>query len=226
MGLEAADFIPELDENNPLGGDPKSQGDDHIRLTKKAVKGSFPAFVGTTGTPKSVTLTEDEINQLAVDIATLLAVNPALLDAANTFLEDNIFEDGAGNEVANTGTRVAGSFLVRDIAGNKLKAGYRNPLDSTEDGNYTFVQGDEGAVIRKVSNTSQTYTVPVLEANTCITLINESANSQTIAVSGTTIEAYLGGDIATAPLTLARESVLQLYYVSTTAVRAWGNGIT
>ena len=63
MGLETGDFISELNASNPIGAsDPKSQGDDHIRLIKKAVLGSFPNFVGTTGTPKSVTLTEDQIN--------------------------------------------------------------------------------------------------------------------------------------------------------------------
>ena len=63
MGLEAASFIPELNVTNPVGAsDPKSQGDDHLRVIKTAVKGSFPNFVGTVGTPKSVSLTEDQIN--------------------------------------------------------------------------------------------------------------------------------------------------------------------
>lgn len=65
MGLESASFIPELVPTNPLGSDPKSEGDNHLRLTKTAVQGSFPGFVGTVGTPKSVTKTEDQINDLA-----------------------------------------------------------------------------------------------------------------------------------------------------------------
>ena len=226
MGLETGDFIPDLDANNPLGGDPKSQGDDHIRLIKRATQGSFPAFVGTTATPKSVTLTEDELNQLAVDVAAILAIDPAGQAIANTFEEQNIYEDGAGQEVARTTTLALGSMLLTDIGFNQLKAGFRNPFGRVEDSAYTFKQADEGQVIRKTTNTSIDYTVGVLEVNTCITLLNESANTQTIVASGTTIEAYLGGGIATAPLTLARESVLQLYYVSTTSVRAWGNGIS
>ena len=66
MSLETGNFIPELDPNNPLGSDPKSEGDDHLRLLKRAVSNSFPAFVGTIATPKQVDLTEDQINDAAL----------------------------------------------------------------------------------------------------------------------------------------------------------------
>ncbi len=66
MALESASYIPELTVTNPVGAsDPKSQGDDHIRLIKTAIKGSFPAFVGTAGVPKSISLTEDQLNDCA-----------------------------------------------------------------------------------------------------------------------------------------------------------------
>ena len=65
MALENANFIPELVETNPDGTDLASTLDDHHRTTKRAVKGSFPAFVGTTGTPKSVNKSEDQINDCA-----------------------------------------------------------------------------------------------------------------------------------------------------------------
>lgn len=69
MPLEAGTFIPELNANNPLGADPKSEGDDHLRLIKRSVLGSFPGFVGNAATPKSVTLTEDQINDAALKSA-------------------------------------------------------------------------------------------------------------------------------------------------------------
>ena len=65
MTVENAQYIPELVPTNPAGSDPVSEGDDHLRQTKLAVKQSFPAFVGTTASPKSVTLTEDQINDAA-----------------------------------------------------------------------------------------------------------------------------------------------------------------
>lgn len=42
MGIEIANYISELDSNNPLVGDFVSEGDDHIRLLKKVIKQSFP----------------------------------------------------------------------------------------------------------------------------------------------------------------------------------------
>ncbi len=63
MALESVTYLPELTQTNPVGAtDPKSQGDDHLRNIKKALLNTFGAFVGTAGAPKSVTLTEDQIN--------------------------------------------------------------------------------------------------------------------------------------------------------------------
>lgn len=61
MGLEAVTFISDLVITNPVGAtDPKSQGDDHIRNIKKALKNTFPSFVGV-----AVSLTEAQINDAA-----------------------------------------------------------------------------------------------------------------------------------------------------------------
>jgi hypothetical protein len=42
MALETASFIGQLVPANPTGTDPKSLGDNHLRLIKAAVQGSFP----------------------------------------------------------------------------------------------------------------------------------------------------------------------------------------
>jgi len=47
MSLEAATYISGLNANNPVGAsDPKSQGDDHLRLIKSTVLNSFPNITG------------------------------------------------------------------------------------------------------------------------------------------------------------------------------------
>lgn len=46
MGLETATYINDLVDTNPLGSDPKSVGDDHIRLDKSTTKNTFPGFTG------------------------------------------------------------------------------------------------------------------------------------------------------------------------------------
>lgn len=42
MGLEASSFISGLTPSWPISGDPKSQGDDHIRLIKSVLQSTFP----------------------------------------------------------------------------------------------------------------------------------------------------------------------------------------
>lgn len=58
MALETADFINQLVTTNPTGGDPKGQGDDHLRLLKRVLKTQFPNL------DSAVTVTPAQINQL------------------------------------------------------------------------------------------------------------------------------------------------------------------
>ena len=46
MALETGDFIGDLDPANPPGADPKSQGDDHLRLIKNTLHGTFGLMLG------------------------------------------------------------------------------------------------------------------------------------------------------------------------------------
>ena len=47
MGLESVSFLDDLVATNPVGAtDPKSEGDDHIRNIKTALKATFPGMVG------------------------------------------------------------------------------------------------------------------------------------------------------------------------------------
>lgn len=70
MGLEAATYIDGLVSSNPLGGDPKSAGDDHFRLIKSALKNTFPGlnrpiyFNGFGAVAVDTALTATAMNQL------------------------------------------------------------------------------------------------------------------------------------------------------------------
>lgn len=78
MALEAGDgFISGLVVTNPVGAtDPKSQGDDHIRLIKTALLGTFPNLSG------AVTPTQAELNIL--DTANTFDLNHATVDMDGT----------------------------------------------------------------------------------------------------------------------------------------------
>lgn len=56
MGLETGTYISDLVSTNPTSSDPKSQGDDHLRLIKATVKATFPNVSG------AVTPTHTELN--------------------------------------------------------------------------------------------------------------------------------------------------------------------
>lgn len=60
MSLETAGFIKDLVSTNPEGTDPKSQGDDHIRMIKAVLKAQFPGFIDGVG----ITLSEKNLNLL------------------------------------------------------------------------------------------------------------------------------------------------------------------
>lgn len=59
MPLEQAQYIDSLTPEWPLGSDPRSAGDDHIRMIKQVLQNSFP---GVTG---AVTATQQQLNDLA-----------------------------------------------------------------------------------------------------------------------------------------------------------------
>jgi hypothetical protein len=56
MALETGTYISDLVATNPVAGDPKSQGDDHIRLLKSTIKATFPNINA------AVTATDEELN--------------------------------------------------------------------------------------------------------------------------------------------------------------------
>lgn len=58
MGLETGTYINSLVPSNPTGGDPKAQGDDHIRLIKSTLKNTFPNVNG------AVTVTDEDLNAI------------------------------------------------------------------------------------------------------------------------------------------------------------------
>lgn len=58
MGIENATYIKDLIPTWPEGTDPKSQGDDHLRLIKAVLQDQFPGFT----TDVAVTVTADHLN--------------------------------------------------------------------------------------------------------------------------------------------------------------------
>lgn len=113
MGLEAATYIHQLDPNNPVGStDPKSQGDDHLKVIKATLLNTFPNVEG------EVEASHEELNLLAgqtvfPDAGTF---TPVVTNVANT--------SGALN-ASMTYTRIKNivSFAGRVVITNIVAAG-------------------------------------------------------------------------------------------------------
>src|SRR5690606_2459733 len=102
MPVESGTYISDLVATNPVGAtDPKSQGDDHIRLLKSTIKATFPNITG------AVTATHTQLSTL--NEGTLPACNGSQLTNLN------------GSNIT-TGT-VPSARLPATIGGNKTFSG-------------------------------------------------------------------------------------------------------
>ena len=82
MALETASFISQLVATNPTSGDPKSEGDNHLRVIKAAVLGSFPSLGAV-----AVTATAAQLNVIpgsTAQISALSALSTAQIAALAT----------------------------------------------------------------------------------------------------------------------------------------------
>lgn len=72
MGLETATYTSGLDASNPLAGDQKKQGDDHLRLIKSTIKNTFPNGSKPFYFPDSFSFTGSAILDATFDQKTVL----------------------------------------------------------------------------------------------------------------------------------------------------------
>lgn len=57
MPVESATFVDDLDASQPPGTDPKSQGDNHLRLIKEVLKNTFKRATRSISVPSAITKT-------------------------------------------------------------------------------------------------------------------------------------------------------------------------
>ena len=127
MALESTTYINGLVATNPTGTDPRSQGDDHIRLVKSAVGATFPNITG------AVTATHTELNLIDGYTGTTAELNyndvPTLgtVEASRTVTADasgvttNI-KTKKQTEIVNTVGTVSGATAINFALGNVVTA--------------------------------------------------------------------------------------------------------
>lgn len=99
MTVEAANFIAELDNSLPTASDPKSEGDNQLRLIKSVLKTQFPNF-GTA----AMTASHTELNYMVgVTSSVQTQLNARALKAGDTYTGAHNFT-GASSVTAPTPT--------------------------------------------------------------------------------------------------------------------------
>lgn len=112
MSLETGTYISDLVATNPTANDPKSEGDDHMRLIKSTIQNTFPNIDG------EVTPTQAELNIL--DGVTVSAEEINYLEGVTSPLQEQL------------GTQVSSLAELRALDGAVSPVGVRGrslPLD-------------------------------------------------------------------------------------------------
>lgn len=147
MALETATYISDLNAANPTATDPKSQGDDHIRLLKSTIKATFPNIIG------SVATTNSDLNAISgagstgasINVVTQTLGDSSLKAASTQFVANQAFSTALPSQSGNSGKFVttngsvaswgdpfpvqtgnAGKTLVTN--GTEPSWDYRNPV--------------------------------------------------------------------------------------------------
>ena len=116
----------------------------------------------------------------------------------------------------------------KDLSGTEKKIGHGDPSLFVNPG--TLQQLHEQSVVRFTGPGPHSIEVPVLEANTPITIITrlEVGDELEITVAGGVTLEWIEGteaDALTGPRSIKRTSVIQLYWTTNILVSLWGNGI-
>ena len=132
MALESTTYIDGLVTTNPTGTDPRSQGDDHIRLVKSTIRSTFPNVSG------AMTATHTELNLIDGYTGTTAELNyndvPTLgtVEASKTVTADAVGtttnlktkkQTEIVNAVGTVSTATAINFALGNVATAVLASG-------------------------------------------------------------------------------------------------------
>jgi len=127
MALESTTYIDGLVITNPTGTDPRSQGDDHIRLVKSTIRSTFPNVSG------AMTATHTELNLIDGYTGTTAELNyndvPTLgtVEASRTVTADAVgtttnLKTKKQTEIVNVVGTVSGATAINFALGNVATA--------------------------------------------------------------------------------------------------------
>ena len=127
MALESTTYIDGLVTTNPTGTDPRSQGDDHIRLVKSTIRSTFPNVSGAmTATHTELNLIDGYTGTTAElnynDIPTLGTVEPSKSVTADAVGITKKLKTQEQTEIVNVVGTVSGATAINFALGNVATA--------------------------------------------------------------------------------------------------------
>ena len=135
MALESATYISQLNTANPTGADPKSEGDDHLRLLKATIKNTFPNF-GAAALNASNTQLDKIVTSISVNVSapanaiTVDALGRAGFGTTTPAVAVDVRTAGAQSNMAVRAD--AGQVAVLNVIGNNNTLGTTS-LDLLQD---------------------------------------------------------------------------------------------
>lgn len=205
MGLEVATFINELVITNPVGAtDPKSQGDDHLRLLKSTIKNSFTGVTGAVTASQAelnildgATLSTAELNILDGVTLTAANINNALIKTDAT----HILTNAAGPTLAfhDSNADTSEKYWYQQNSSGTFALGNANDSLAALEVAYQFVS-DAGVISTGLIH-ADALTITgdaTVTVNGATTLASAVSCSSTLGVTGTTTAAAINasGNIA------------------------------
>lgn len=232
-GLETATYIHELVATNPVGAtDPKSQGDDHVRMIKATLLNTFANVDGAVTSSHTelnildgVTSTAAELNIL--DGVTTSAAELNFVDgvtsAIQTQLDSKLATNGNGSNVTNLNAAALASGTVPDARLPFAYAAGEYSPTITNISNGTGISNESARYIRlgSIVTLSGRFALTPF-ANTTNTVLDISlpvaSNLDSNAASGH-CEGQFGGAVAVVGEINANAAgdVLRLSFISNTA---------
>ena len=127
MALESTTYIDGLVTTNPTGTDPRSQGDDHIRLVKSTIRSTFPNVAGAmTATHTELNLIDGYTGTTAElnynDVPTLGTVESSKSVTADAVGITKKLKTQEQTEIVNAVGTVSGATAINFALGNVATA--------------------------------------------------------------------------------------------------------
>jgi len=127
MALESTTYIDGLVITNPTGTDPRSQGDDHLRLVKSTLRSTFPNVAGAmTATHTELNLIDGYTGTTAElnynDIPTLGTVEPSKSVTADAVGITKKLKTQEQTEIVNAVGTVSTATAINFALGNVVTA--------------------------------------------------------------------------------------------------------